>query len=413
MPGPPARAEAILAEAYRLVFHAVRDVFLAEIEQGIRTDAVGSPTRSGVRSATDVPIRGLVARATGIIQRSVDEQTGSILRIDPASMVGIAGINAFREQAVSLVKDAGAKQIVAIDRVLAENRGLHVGGLIAKIQEATGVADAKARLWARDRTLKLNAAITKERHLSLGITSYVWTTSSDERVRETHAELADRTFEYADPPIIDGQPVNPGEDYQCRCIAYPVSDSAGELDPRQGGEENEEAATREEGFAAASLARAQEELGDVEIAISRGAKASGALGRARAAVETAEARFTKVKLSAEIRAAPVLKHEALQYLRTGMRAESLEFAARQLEGGDPTTLALAREPIVVDHYLDGTNALSDGRHRLAAAQKAGARAIRVTERWYREDGSIRRTRTRIMKIDRSTPVVSLSNQPGA
>lgn len=57
-----------------------------------------------------------------------------------------------------------------------------------------------------------------------GTDRYVWVTSMDERVRETHAILEGGVFSYSDPPVTNdnGDVNNPGEDYNCRCVDRPV-----------------------------------------------------------------------------------------------------------------------------------------------------------------------------------------------
>jgi SPP1 gp7 family putative phage head morphogenesis protein len=136
----------------------------------------------------------------------------------------------FQLKQLRKIQDAAAWQIGELDKVIRENRGVHPNDLRKLIQEKTGASKGKAKLWARDQVLKFNAEVTKNRHQSLGIEEYVWTTSRDERVRDRHRELADRKFRYDDPPLSkDRRPINPGEDYQCRCIAFPVTPSSGLL----------------------------------------------------------------------------------------------------------------------------------------------------------------------------------------
>jgi SPP1 gp7 family putative phage head morphogenesis protein len=48
---------------------------------------------------------------------------------------------------------------------------------------------------------------------------YVWRTRRDERVRRSHWMNDGRVFSWADPPATG----HPGEDYNCRCEAVPLS----------------------------------------------------------------------------------------------------------------------------------------------------------------------------------------------
>ena len=79
----------------------------------------------------------------------------------------------------------------------------------------------RAMLIARDQSSKLNAALTRARHEEAGIKKYMWSTSGDERVRESHAEKDGQIFEYTNPPADTG---HPGHDVNCRCVAIPVFD---------------------------------------------------------------------------------------------------------------------------------------------------------------------------------------------
>jgi SPP1 gp7 family putative phage head morphogenesis protein len=139
-------------------------------------------------------------------------------------------LSGLRQKQVDKITAAAKWQVRKAQNVIDQNVGLNTRDLTKLLQESTKTTKNQARLWARDQTLKFNAAVTKERHQYLGVTEYIWTTSQDERVRERHAELANRTFQYSNPPDSDsGEPINPGEDYQCRCIAFPVTPSAGLL----------------------------------------------------------------------------------------------------------------------------------------------------------------------------------------
>lgn len=91
--------------------------------------------------------------------------------------------------------------------------------MLKQIQNVGGVTENRAKLIARDQTSKLNSAITQQRQLNLGITEYVWITSGDERVRESHRSKNGKTFKWSEPPADTG---HPGNDIQCRCIAQPI-----------------------------------------------------------------------------------------------------------------------------------------------------------------------------------------------
>lgn len=102
--------------------------------------------------------------------------------------------------------------------------------LAHEYQERYGYTWRKASFLARDQTANLASRIAQERMTSLGVEEYQWSTSGDSRVRQEHADLDGRIFRFDDPPVAskDGRRGNPGEVYQCRCIASPVLRSGAE-----------------------------------------------------------------------------------------------------------------------------------------------------------------------------------------
>jgi SPP1 gp7 family putative phage head morphogenesis protein len=96
--------------------------------------------------------------------------------------------------------------------------------LAEQIERVGDVTETRAKIIARDQTAKMNSAFNKARQASIGIGKYIWQTSGDERVREEHAELDGEVCSWDNPPVIHGEPLNPGEDILCRCVAVPYFD---------------------------------------------------------------------------------------------------------------------------------------------------------------------------------------------
>ena len=93
-------------------------------------------------------------------------------------------------------------------------------------------SQAKAELIARTETSKTSTALTQARAELMGLPWYVWRTSTDARVRQSH-KLMDRVLvRWADPPAperLAGEknppaPYNAGEIYNCRCYPEPLLD---------------------------------------------------------------------------------------------------------------------------------------------------------------------------------------------
>lgn len=130
-------------------------------------------------------------------------------------------IQQFQEWNQSLIKKAARDYADQIAAVLddPETWGLRIEEIQALLVERGGVSESRAELIARDQTQKLNANVNQFRQRNAGVTSYEWSTSNDERVREEHAANEGQTFAWGSPPPLTG---DPGDDVNCRCVAIPV-----------------------------------------------------------------------------------------------------------------------------------------------------------------------------------------------
>jgi len=129
-------------------------------------------------------------------------------------------IEIFTSENAALITSLKGKAIEDVRQMTL--RGIQQGTrheVISKqIQERFDVSRSRARLIARDQVSKLNGQITEFRQTEIGIDSYIWQDSADERVRQTHAAHDGRRIKWAEPPFDTG---HPGQDYQCRCWAEP------------------------------------------------------------------------------------------------------------------------------------------------------------------------------------------------
>lgn len=162
------------------------------------------------------------------VGKAFDQMAAGVQRANSHALASIGAndlrmgpqIEAFRDKNIQLIENAGRVYAQQVREVLEdpENRGKRVEDLADLIKERESVSESRAELIARDQTLKLNADINKTRQENAGVTQYTWSTSHDERVRDSHKELDGQVFSWNNPP----EPGHPGEDFQCRCIALPV-----------------------------------------------------------------------------------------------------------------------------------------------------------------------------------------------
>ena len=136
------------------------------------------------------------------------------------------------DQNVQLIKSLSIDHCNALANILYENiqAGNRPSAIVSAIEDY-GVTRNRAKLIARDQTSKVQSAICRYRNRKASFEYFKWEDSHDERVRPTHHEAATRktpygigVYRYDDPPKIDGKPMYPGEDFQCRCIQIPVDE---------------------------------------------------------------------------------------------------------------------------------------------------------------------------------------------
>jgi SPP1 gp7 family putative phage head morphogenesis protein len=108
--------------------------------------------------------------------------------------------------------------------------GARASTLASRISARYDVGISKARFLARQESGLFMAQYHKEQFTAAGVPRYVWRTSKDEDVRKGHAELEGRIFTWAEGApakyMSCGRNCNPHEDFQCRCVARPLVDTA-------------------------------------------------------------------------------------------------------------------------------------------------------------------------------------------
>ncbi|AUR97635.1 head morphogenesis domain protein [Vibrio phage 1.243.O._10N.261.54.B5] len=136
---------------------------------------------------------------------------------------------------VRLIKSIPDQYLTQVESIVLGNMraGMRPSAINKQLQDQFGVTERRARVISRDQTSKASNGLAKKRMQSAGFEYYEWITSEDERVRSRHRKISDKVTAYGkgiyrwdDPPLSDkGEPISPGTDYSCRCIARPVLES--------------------------------------------------------------------------------------------------------------------------------------------------------------------------------------------
>lgn len=111
--------------------------------------------------------------------------------------------------------------------------GVMPTNIAEQLQREVGVTRRRAKFIARDQAAKVNGEINKQRQKDAGFEFFKWNDAHDQRVRHRHREIAEADVGYGVgvyrwddlPKSSDGQTIQPGSDYQCRCTAKPVRNS--------------------------------------------------------------------------------------------------------------------------------------------------------------------------------------------
>lgn len=142
------------------------------------------------------------------------------------------------------IKKFAVEEVQALRKTVQDNaeRGYRIDRLLQGIGSRYGVSQRKAKFLARNETSIFMSKFRRERFQEAGVRRYTWSTSEDSRVRPAlgltpkerehagnHRRLNGKVFFFNSPPVVDpntGRRKNPGEDYNCRCVAIPVLDEA-------------------------------------------------------------------------------------------------------------------------------------------------------------------------------------------
>lgn len=183
------------------------------------------------REFAGLPFTQEIARAGNAVEKFGTAQTariiGESISIDPRKIRDVLTgkplaplLNVWAEVNAELIKGIDKAQIDQVrDLVVsAQATGQSAEALAKQIEERAGVSESRSRMIARDQVGKLNAAVSAERQLSLGVEQYTWQTALDERVRPAHKARQGQVFSWSKPPS-DG---HPGEPVNCRCVARPI-----------------------------------------------------------------------------------------------------------------------------------------------------------------------------------------------
>lgn len=147
-------------------------------------------------------------------------------------------IDAFVSANVDLIRSIESVYFDDVKQILLTEirNGSLISEIARKIEKRGLASSSRAKFIARDQVGKFNGSLTELRQQSLGVDSYIWRTSRDERVRgrpggrfpdanPSHWAREGKVFKWSDPPSGG----HPGQDYACRCTAEAIIDESSQI----------------------------------------------------------------------------------------------------------------------------------------------------------------------------------------
>lgn len=219
----------------------------AEIASWTRTDAADGLPRDleraiegvRVRLGEIVPVSDVEEATSTTFSQTEAHNAREVARVVPIDLWSDTPLgpvaDQFTQENLALIRSLQGRILGNVSDIIAQalREGWTVEEIRAALIEAIGVdpddpdaykaVKVQADRIARDQVGKLFGRLTKERHVQAGITRYRWSTSRDDAVRKTHAELHGVIFAYpGHPGPRPPRGEDPGEAIQCRCVAVPV-----------------------------------------------------------------------------------------------------------------------------------------------------------------------------------------------
>jgi SPP1 gp7 family putative phage head morphogenesis protein len=138
-------------------------------------------------------------------------------------------------QNAMLITSIPAQYLEQVQNIVMTNMraGMRPSFIEKALSEQFGVTSRRAKMIARDQHAKVQGELNKRKQVAAGFEMFQWVDSHDQRVRHRHREIANKVtqwgpgvYRWDDLPLsAKGEPIAPGADFQCRCIAKAITQS--------------------------------------------------------------------------------------------------------------------------------------------------------------------------------------------
>ena len=101
-------------------------------------------------------------------------------------------------------------------------KGQSTSSIAKEIMRQNEVSASKAMCIARTEVARTASVLIQARAEHVGSTHYIWKTSRDADVRDSHRKLQGTVIAFDDPPTTDGLTYHAGQGPNCRCWISPI-----------------------------------------------------------------------------------------------------------------------------------------------------------------------------------------------
>lgn len=242
--------EQYVSQAYKMVLITLREL-KQSYNMAIRLDSVDDELQNIIKICElqiSIKIKDFIKKVikkakqiNAFNNRAIEQSLASTVKKSlsiPVSKTMEQSMQFFVSDNVRLIKSINQELLGQVQEIVYSGvrRGVGFASLAEEFGKAFTISKKRAKLIARDQINKLNADLTRHRHLMLGIDNYKWSTAKDERVRTSHEVLEGKICSYIDISVykdklddswnsrklIGATLSHPGQDVLCRCTPLAI-----------------------------------------------------------------------------------------------------------------------------------------------------------------------------------------------
>lgn len=145
----------------------------------------------------------------------------ALLTSDAPVSQALAGLQADQVKLIKSLPLEAAERVheLSLLSIIESRRASEVAAEILRTQAVT---ESRARTIARTEVSRASSNLTQARSQYAGSDGYVWRTSGDSDVRDSHQKMEGKYVRWSSPPTLDNLTGHAGTLPNCRCFAEPI-----------------------------------------------------------------------------------------------------------------------------------------------------------------------------------------------